>query len=565
MPRIFTAYSGDISGRYIEFFSLYGQMGYPVPELAGIVERVVSAQKPLGYFGEEGFETQRLTQRETKIFWGNGRLLIGLMEYHRLTNDPKVLSAACRLGDFLFQCGLHESTSSIGQGVAADVGPAGFATTFCSCLEGIVRLFEVTRDPRYATLAKGVADLLPETFEGFHSHGRMTALRGMVDLAGITHDAAMMDRIIRQWKVIEAEHVTPLGGIREHFGDGCTRDEGCSVADWVMLSLKLFSATGEAEYLEAAEHGFLNHLLAVQFENGGFGHQVLLPQKVKDHEPLLMGIGLPKGECLNYTNEAYWCCSFHGPLAILNLARHLAAVPTDTGLKINLPLTAEIASAGLELETEADIFGQTLEITIRRAPSTPVTLQVQIPAWAHTPEASLRLPTGQPEPVTPEGNMLTLHRLWQPGEKLLMNFHPTWHVEPAFPLAQLSYAPEKEAVFFGPLLLGYECSDDLLWGQLMTGPEIVTTLVVIEDHPRSLVASERLPMIVEYFDTEAGRTIWAPRVLTPTLLRYRDQPMRTVHTVARRAFASLPAAQQEELTSYAQTPQSGAKVKTTID
>ena len=35
------------------------------------------------------------------LLWGNGRLLVGLMQYHAVTHDAEVLRAARRLADFL--------------------------------------------------------------------------------------------------------------------------------------------------------------------------------------------------------------------------------------------------------------------------------------------------------------------------------------------------------------------------------------------------------------------------------------------------------------------------------
>ena len=551
MPRIFAAFSGDISGRYIEFFSLYALMGYPTPELATIVEQVLPAQKPSGYFGEEGFDKTQLTGRETKIFWGNGRLLIGLMEYYRLTNDPQILAAATRLGDFLFDCGLHESASAVGKALAADGGAAGFATTFCSCIEGIVRLYEITGDARYAKLAQGVAALLPDTFESFHSHGRITALRGMVDLARATDDARMMDRVIRQWNEIESEHLTSTGGIREHFGATCHHDEGCSVADWVMLSLKLFSATGQPEYLRAAEHCFLNHLLATQFENGGFGHQPLLPTPVKGHEPILAGIGLTAQARANDLKEAYWCCSFHGPRAVLEMASHLVVAPSRAEIAINLPLTAQVQSPDWELQLTSDLFGKSLEIDIRQAPASPMTLRILVPSWANHPEASILAANGKPEPVKMNESTLVMERTWRPGDRIQVEFHPALRVAPALHAAEQVYATDKEAVFFGPLLLGYECSDPLLWGQMVKEEKLTTTLVLIDDHPQAEDPGVPMQMIVEYHDAIDDRTIWSPRALVPAMLRCNDQPLRTVHTIEHRPFASLNAAQQEELTSSA--------------
>ena len=38
--------------------------------------------------------------RDLPILWGNGRLLIGLVEVYEQTGDPKSLEAAKKLGDY---------------------------------------------------------------------------------------------------------------------------------------------------------------------------------------------------------------------------------------------------------------------------------------------------------------------------------------------------------------------------------------------------------------------------------------------------------------------------------
>lgn len=538
MPRIFNAYSGDISGRYIEFFSIYGQMGYAVDDLAELVRQVLAYQHPAGYFGVAGFNRAKLSDTETKIFWGNGRLLIGLLEYYRWSKDPVVLAAAQKLGDFLFACGLHESTSAIGQAVAADGGPAGFATTFCSCLEGVVRLFEETRDPRYAQLARGIAALLPAKLDGFHSHGRMSALRGMVDLALATDDQALLDNVLQQWQTIHDQHVTVFGGIREHFGCACTRDEGCSIADWLMLSLKLFAATEKAACLDAAEWCLFNHLLANQFHNGGFGHRPFTLDKVTGHDTAI-ATGLQPGG-----TEAYWCCSLHGPRALLEASKYLATRRSAASLDVNYLAAADLADGDLSLEISTDALAQTTQIKVKQAPATPVAIRVRIPAWAHEPTASLVHDAGQHAAM--EDGYLTMKRRWQPGEVFRVELHPQFEIRNGVEDAvQQTYAPDKQALFYGRLLLGYNGFDDLLWGQSMKAD--TTTLLLPQARPHTGPVSFPYKTIVEYFDKTQSRTIWAVRQLVPLTLRLPDQPLRTVHTIAPRSWASLTSAQQDEL------------------
>ena len=51
------------------------------------------------------------------------------------------------------------------------------------------------------------------------------------------------------------------------------QDEGCGLADWIVVNLMMYQATGEERYLDDAEHTLVNHFFANQFHTGGFGHR----------------------------------------------------------------------------------------------------------------------------------------------------------------------------------------------------------------------------------------------------------------------------------------------------
>ena len=82
---------------------------------------------------------------------------------------------------------------------------------------------------------------------------------------------AVVERLYND--LIESPDYLIYGGVLEFFGGTHDRDEGCSEADFLRLSLQLWQATGNTKYLELAERCMLNIFYAGQFETGDFGHR----------------------------------------------------------------------------------------------------------------------------------------------------------------------------------------------------------------------------------------------------------------------------------------------------
>ena len=99
--RRFTEFSGDISGRWIGAAAFLAPL-YPKPFAAfpAIMARISDYQKPDGHFGADQQLPAIDPKRDTPILWGNGRLLIGLVEVYERTGDRKALAAAQKLGDY---------------------------------------------------------------------------------------------------------------------------------------------------------------------------------------------------------------------------------------------------------------------------------------------------------------------------------------------------------------------------------------------------------------------------------------------------------------------------------
>src|SRR5882757_447840 len=103
--RRFTNFSGDVSGRWIGALStaavVYGEKFLQLDE---VVRRTIVLQHPDGYFGKQ-FHYDKPDDDDLALLWGNGRLLVGLMEYYGLTHDAATLASARKLGDFLVHLG----------------------------------------------------------------------------------------------------------------------------------------------------------------------------------------------------------------------------------------------------------------------------------------------------------------------------------------------------------------------------------------------------------------------------------------------------------------------------
>jgi DUF1680 family protein len=140
--RRFTNFSGDLSGRYIEALSIAAAAGMKSAALDRTVAGVMSFQKADGHFGAL-LNPREVDDDTMALLWGQGRLLVGLVEYYKLTRNPATLDAARRLGGFLAE----QEPRFEAPPVRAKYNGEKFAVGYIcwtSNLEGVVNLYEET-------------------------------------------------------------------------------------------------------------------------------------------------------------------------------------------------------------------------------------------------------------------------------------------------------------------------------------------------------------------------------------------------------------------------------------
>jgi hypothetical protein len=330
--RIFTNYSGDASGRFLELAALTSSVGKQSPAtLAPFMAAVPRYQKPDGHFGVNVDLAKPLTSGAPPIpmLWGNARILVGLLTCAREYGDPRLLASAKRLGDFYVAtaeqlCDPRREAEFRATGTAGD----GYTCCYFPAIEGLTMLYTATKDERYLRQAQRMAEMFRK-FDALpidHSHGNLCAWRGILQLYQITGDRKYLDRARAKWDAaVKGGFVWTTGGVGEHWHVSFGLDEGCSESDWLRVCLELWRFTGETRYLDMAERLLYNQYATNQCSNGGYGS--------RHFDGNATGPTLATGS----VEEWNYCCSFHGPLGLHFLKSYLAA-GSARGVMVNFPL-----------------------------------------------------------------------------------------------------------------------------------------------------------------------------------------------------------------------------------
>ncbi len=322
--------TGDLTGRLLEFLSCAeGLDGKHDPRLKTLFDRILKQRRPSGLFGRYAPNPNN-TEPEQDPWNGANRLFCGLVRYFEITGDPRALESAEGVARRLDSCKdawRERLKSSSGRFIEA------WAT------EPFARLYGITRDPRWLGFCGMVKEHLG-TCEGYcHAHGFMSTLRGLQTAALATGDMSWNEKPEINRRLIREKRLEmPDGSTPEAF-PGNFRNEGCSIADWLMLNLNAGLLTGDDAAYEKAERIFWNALAFNQWVTGGFGHRGLMAN----------------GYAMNCFEEAWWCCVHEAGMAMTEYARH-AVTLREGAVRVNL-----LVPGKFELRLPG---GNTAEVTI---------------------------------------------------------------------------------------------------------------------------------------------------------------------------------------------------------
>ena len=427
--RRFTEFSGDVSGRWIGALAASSaSFGDHFTVLDEFVKKALPLQHPEGYFGKS-FNAEHPTDLDLALLWGNGRLLVGLMEYHAIRHDAASLAAARKLGDFLVSVGPAFNSDKMAQ----DFGAGHFATSYICWTqqtEGLAALYAETKEDKYRDLCADISARM-ERRPGDHVHGYLCSVRGTLALYEATKDRKHLDRVIAAWNDIAASgDILITGGVPEAWSPKKKRTEGCAECDWLRLNLALHRATGEEKYLAMAERVLFNEVAMNQFWTGDFGHAVLYG----DFTPEMVEV------------RAWWCCTLHGLRAFPDVNDSVFR-QSEKDIVYNLPIDGKWKSQFAILEARSYLATEgKVRIDVQNAIGGGNSLLVRKPAWA----GDLI--------VTQNGTRLDGTRIPQlaTGDEIAVQYKMDFRSESA---DGVQSRPGRKALYYGPWLLGASSHD----------------------------------------------------------------------------------------------------------
>jgi len=415
---------GDQFGRMYSVMHVAEGYGWTtVPPLRqAVADVVLPAQTEDGNFGPR----LALDQKDSRIISGNAFALRGLMDAYEDTRDSRYLEAARKLARY---CDATFATWK-------EKGEGGPVHEFYGhCLDGLVRLYELGGDEWALDLAKTIGERAGRTS---HTHHSLSLYRGVIDLYRVTEDARLLEKAEGYLKWCRKSQIV-TGGLPENM-PAYYQDEGCALADYLVVNLMMFSVTGRDEFLEEAEHVLVNHLFMNQFVTGGFGHRLFAPD-------VIGGKGW-QGWQGKFGSENPGCCSLWGQWGLGQAGRYIVT-RQDGDVEVNLFAAAdvELPDLGARLEIRSDFPAmRAAVVTVRCDRPEKFQLRLRRPAWAQ--EVRLKL-NGKEIDGSASGTRLTLDRTWDSGDKVEMTFSSDLRLVP-WPAA----GPARAAVFAGPLCLG---------------------------------------------------------------------------------------------------------------
>lgn len=454
------AWAGEHAGKFIAA-ACRSLAGADNPDLYAKASRIaaglVAAQDGDGYLGTY-VDEDRWTGWDV---WVHKYVLIGLLDYYRLSGETETLNACIRIGDLVITVFDNPATGN-------DLNRAGwfFGMAATSILEPICELYRLSGADRYLAFAQqivagwslaGGAGILEAL-----QHGGLTDLpsgkvyeflsnlNGLLDLYRLTGSTDYFDAALAAWTDICATQLYPTGSLSamEHFqphGDGRALPssniaETCVTVTWLQFNERLFHITGEARFGAECERTILNHLLAAQdAENGDFCYYTAL--------------------CGSKEFTSYpLCCVSSGPRGITAIPDHVWAM-SEAGLTLNifaessLEWTCDGTDISVAVETD---FPAALGAQIRIDPTRTVHFMfaMRVPDWA----TSFTITSGDETWQGLPGTMLEIEREWLPGTCLAVNMDCVPER-----LAFSSIYPDRVMLKYGPqiLTLAAEANPDL--------------------------------------------------------------------------------------------------------
>ncbi|MFD1716932.1 glycoside hydrolase family 127 protein [Georgenia deserti] len=402
-----------------------------------LTELLARAQAEDGYLNS--VVPHREGQRYRDLPWSHehycaGHLIQAAVAQARATGRRELLDVAIKVADHL--------VATFGPGRAEDVDGHPVIEM------ALVELYRETGTDAYLELARWFVDARGRGIIAGHGHAptyfsdrvpvrdattveghavrAVYLAAGATDVAVETGDRELLAALEHQYDAMERAKQYLTGGLGarwegESFGDPFELPtdrayaETCAAIGGVQWAWRMLLATGEARYADQIERMLYNGFLAgVSLSGTEYFYVNPLQLRSDAH---------PEGDRSPAHGRRGWfdcaCCPPNIMRTLSSLSGYVATTGTDSSpdgassVQLHQYVPGTVAAGGLELDVATNYPWQgRIEVTVRRAPDTPVALSLRVPAWAEG--ATLDGETVRP-------GYATLTRTWQAGETMRLD------------------------------------------------------------------------------------------------------------------------------------------------
>ena len=252
-------------------------------------------------------------------------------------------------------------------------------------IEGLAMLYADTKDRRYLDVARKMAELFIDHFDGNrngHWSGHLMSWRGVLFLYEVTGQRRYLDLCQAKW-AIHIRDFASLGGAIGGVADGFFHDH-CFHEDWLRWNLELWRLTGNVRYLDVVERLVHNSYGEEQAATGGFGGVCWEGT---------LGVGSSDGVIRDSVLDQPYCCDYTGPAGLVYYKAFLAA-GNEHGIYVNFfdNFTSRVKAAGSDWQVAARNTQDwprglwTTEVRLcppaEQSAASPIALFVRMPVWA---------------------------------------------------------------------------------------------------------------------------------------------------------------------------------------
>lgn len=365
------------------------------------------------------------------------KILAGLVDVYKLTNNEQALTVASNLGDWVY--GRTSKWSPQMQTTVLNVEYGGMN----DCL---YELYKYTKSENHLSAAHSFDEMTlfeplyngEDILNGKHANTTIPKIIGALNRYRVTGEEYYLQVAANFWEIVIKNHTYITGGNSEweHFGESKILDaertncncETCNTYNMLKLSRELFKITGNIKYANYYENTFINAILSSQNPETGM---------TTYFQPMATGYF----KVYSSPTDHFWCCTGSGMENFSKLSDSIY-FHNSTSLYVNryTSSTVKWEEKGLEITQNADL--PIVKFTVNGSANAQIVLRV--PNWTNNPTVTIN---GEETKAKAKNGLIILDREWQYGDI----------IEYTMPMQVVSYTlPDNEnavAFKYGPYVL----------------------------------------------------------------------------------------------------------------